>query len=261
MKALNRIVTALLAAAIFPVAYFTDIITVYAHANLYDSNIVEALSIKRIIELFTGDGLFADLVKGGASELPDGLLKFKGNFIAFVVFFAIALLVALATVIVAAATNSRKATASLGAAGLLSIIGMRIAFSAVSSASSGHADPRLTDRHVVHEPLRQDSARHDEHGARGNDGSVFGDTHLERRVYRNRPRRRTAEEESQAREEKIKNEGVGFPAPFFSAKQAIINLDFIGRCVVRKPQKFKGKRISPQSVEKVRHARPQGSPV
>ena len=39
MKALNRIVTALLAAAIFPVAYFTDIITVYAHANLYDSNI------------------------------------------------------------------------------------------------------------------------------------------------------------------------------------------------------------------------------
>lgn len=134
MKALNRIVTALLAAAIFPVAYFTDIITVYAHANLYDSNIVEALSIKRIVELFTGDGLFADLVKGGASELPDGLLKFKGNFIAFVVFFAIALLVALATVIVAAATNSRKATASLGAAGILCLIGMKIAFSDIAAA-------------------------------------------------------------------------------------------------------------------------------
>lgn len=134
MKALNRIVTALLAAAVFPVAYFTDIITVYMHANLYDSNIVENLSIKRIIELFTGDGLFADLVKGGASELPDGLLEYKGNFIAFVVFFALALLVALATVIVAAATNSRKATASLGAAGLLSLIGMRIAFSGVASA-------------------------------------------------------------------------------------------------------------------------------
>lgn len=134
MKALNRIVTALLAAAVFPVAYFTDIITVYMHANLYDSNIVENLSIKRIIELFTGDGLFADLVKGGASELPDGLLEYKGNFIAFVVFFALALLVALTTVIVAAATNSRKATASLGAAGLLSLIGMRIAFSGVASA-------------------------------------------------------------------------------------------------------------------------------
>lgn len=135
MKALNRIVTALLAAAIFPVAYFTDIITVYAHANLYDSNIVEALSIKRIVELFTGDGLFAGVFnKDNMSEIPEVLLKFKGNFIAFVVFFAIALLVALATVIVAAATNSRKATASLGAAGLLSIIGMRIAFSAVSSA-------------------------------------------------------------------------------------------------------------------------------
>ena len=134
MKALNRIVTALLAIAVFPVAYFTDLITVYMHATIYDSNIVENLSVKRIIELFTGDGLFADLVKGGASELPDGLLKFKGNFIAFVVFVVIALLVALATVIVAAATNSRKATASLGAAGLLSIIGMRIAFSAVSSA-------------------------------------------------------------------------------------------------------------------------------
>ncbi len=135
MKALNRIVTALLAAAIFPVAYFTDIITVYAHANLYDSNIVEALSIKRIVELFTGDGLFAGVFnKDNMSEIPEGLLKFKGNFIAFAVCFALALLVALATIIVAAATNSRKATASLGAAGLLSIIGMRIAFSAVSSA-------------------------------------------------------------------------------------------------------------------------------
>lgn len=135
MKALNRIVTALLAAAIFPVAYFTDIITVYAHANLYDSNIVEALSIKRIVELFTGDGLFAGVFnKDNMSEIPEGLLKFKGNFIAFVVFFAIALLIALAIIIVAAATNSRKTTAALGAAGLLSIIGMRIAFSAVSSA-------------------------------------------------------------------------------------------------------------------------------
>lgn len=135
MKALNRIVTALLAAAIFPVAYFTDLITVYAHANLYDSNIVEALSIKRIVELFTGDGLFAGVFnKDNMSEIPEGLLKFKGNFIAFAVCFALALLIALAIIIVAAATNSRKTTAALGAAGLLSIIGMRIAFSAVSSA-------------------------------------------------------------------------------------------------------------------------------
>lgn len=135
MKALNRIVTALLAAAIFPVAYFTDLITVYAHANLYDSNIVEALSIKRIVELFTGDGLFAGVFnKDNMSEIPEGLLKFKGNFIAFVVFFAIALLVALATVIVAAATNSRKTTAALGAAGILCLIGMKIAFSDIAAA-------------------------------------------------------------------------------------------------------------------------------
>ena len=40
MKALNRIVTALLAIAVFPVAYFTDLITVYMHATIYDSNIV-----------------------------------------------------------------------------------------------------------------------------------------------------------------------------------------------------------------------------
>lgn len=134
MKALNRIVTALLAIAVFPVAYFTDLTTVYMHATIYDSNIVENLSVKRIIELFTGDGLFADLVKGGASELPDGLLKFKGNFIAFVVFFAIALLVALAIIIVAAATNSRKTTAALGAAGILCLIGMKIAFSDIAAA-------------------------------------------------------------------------------------------------------------------------------
>ena len=129
MKALNRIVTALLAAAIFPVAYFTDIITVYAHANLYDSNIVEALSIKRIVELFTGDGLFAGVFnKDNMSEIPEGLLKFKGNFIAFAVCFALALLIALAIIIVAAATNSRKTTAALGA------VGMKIAFSDIAAA-------------------------------------------------------------------------------------------------------------------------------
>ncbi len=135
MKALNRIVTALLAIAVFPVAYFTDLITVYMHTTIYDSNIVENLSVKRIIELFTGDGLFAGVFnKDNMSEIPEVLLKFKGNFIAFAVCFALALLIALAIIIVAAATNSRKTTAALGAAGLLSIIGMRIAFSAVSSA-------------------------------------------------------------------------------------------------------------------------------
>ena len=138
MKALNRIVTALLAAAIFPVAYFTDIITVYAHANLYDSNIVEALSIKRIVELFTGDGLFAGVFnKDNMSEIPEVLLKFKGNFIAFAVCFALALLIALAIIIVAAATNSRKTTAALGAAGILCLIGMKIAFSDIAAVDAG----------------------------------------------------------------------------------------------------------------------------
>lgn len=135
MKALNRIVTALLAAAIFPVAYFTDLITVYMHATIYDSNIVENLSVKRIIELFTGDGLFAGVFnKDNMSEIPEVLLKFKGNFIAFAVCFALALLIALAIIIVAAATNSRKTTAALGAAGILCLIGMKIAFSDIAAA-------------------------------------------------------------------------------------------------------------------------------
>lgn len=135
MKALNRIVTALLAAAIFPVAYFTDLITVYMHATIYDSNIVENLSVKRIIELFTGDGLFAGVFnKDNMSEIPEVLLKFKGNFIAFAVCFALALLIAFAIIIVAAATNSRKTTAALGAAGILCLIGMKIAFSDIAAA-------------------------------------------------------------------------------------------------------------------------------
>lgn len=135
MKALNRIVTALLAIAVFPVAYFTDLITVYMHATIYDSNIVENLSVKRIIELFMGDGLFAGVFnKDNMSEIPEVLLKFKGNFIAFAVCFALALLIALAIIIVAAATNSRKTTAALGAAGILCLIGMKIAFSDIAAA-------------------------------------------------------------------------------------------------------------------------------
>jgi hypothetical protein len=135
MKALNRIVTALLAIAVFPVAYFTDLITVYMHATIYDSNIVENLSVKRIVELFTGDGLFAGVFnKDNMSGIPEVLLKFKGNFIVFAVCFALALLIALAIIIVAAATNSRKTTAALGAAGILCLIGMKIAFSDIAAA-------------------------------------------------------------------------------------------------------------------------------
>lgn len=133
MKALNRIVTALLAAAVFPVAYFTDLLTVYMHANIYDSNIVENLSIQRIISLFTGDGLFADTV-GSGTEFPEALERYKANLVMIVVFFALALLVALATVIVAAVTNSQKATAILGTAGVVCMIGMMIAFSGISTA-------------------------------------------------------------------------------------------------------------------------------
>ena len=135
MKALNRIVTALLAIAVFPVAYFTDLITVYMHATIYDSNIVENLSVKRIVELFTGDGLFAGVFnKDNMSGIPEVLLKFKGNFIVFAVCFALALLIALAIIIVAAATNLRKTTAALGAAGILCLIGMKIAFSDIAAA-------------------------------------------------------------------------------------------------------------------------------
>ena len=135
MKALNRIVTALLAIAVFPVAYFTDLITVYMHATIYDSNIVENLSVKRIVELFTGDGLFAGVFnKDNMSGIPEVLLKYKGNFIVFAVCFALALLIALAIIIVAAATNSRKTTAALGAAGILCLIGMKIAFSDIAAA-------------------------------------------------------------------------------------------------------------------------------
>lgn len=135
MKALNRIVTALLAIAVFPVAYFTDLITVYMHATIYDSNIVENLSVKRIVELFTGDGLFAGVFnKDNMSGIPEVLLKFKGNFIVFAVCFALALLIALAIIIVAVATNSRKTTAALGAAGILCLIGMKIAFSDIAAA-------------------------------------------------------------------------------------------------------------------------------
>lgn len=133
MKALNRIVTVLLAAAVFPVAYFTDLVTIYMHAKIYDSNIVENMSIQRIISLFTGDGLFADTVGEGA-EFPAALERYKANLIMIVVFFALALLIALATVIVAAATNSQKTTAILGVAGVVCMIGMMIAFSGISTA-------------------------------------------------------------------------------------------------------------------------------
>lgn len=137
MKALNRIVTALLAVAVFSVAFFADLLTVRATASLSSYAIQEDISIKRAIELFTGDGMFADV----SGSLPEVLVPFKPNMIAFAVFFVLTLAAALAIIAVAAFSNGTKTVSVLSAVGIACLIAARAAFAGIAAAVS---DGRIT---------------------------------------------------------------------------------------------------------------------
>lgn len=137
MKALYRIVNALLAAAVFPVAVFLDLIFFRASTSLADAGLMEGISIKFIIDVITGketffhDMLFKDT--GAGFSWPQALDPVKGQLIATVVFFALALVAALFIVIWSICSNKRIPVLIASAAGLISTIIMIICFNSFAA--------------------------------------------------------------------------------------------------------------------------------
>lgn len=138
MKALYRIVNALLAAAIFPAAIFLDLIFFRASTSIADAGLQEGISIKFIIDVITGkETFFHDMLidKAGLSSLswPQELDPVKGQIIATLVFFALALVAALFIVIWSICSNKRLPVIIASAAGLISTIVMIICFNSFAA--------------------------------------------------------------------------------------------------------------------------------
>ncbi len=130
MKALYRIVNGILAALIFPAALFLDLIFFQVSATVVDYGLEEAITLKRVIDIMTGNDRLSSFVLGdtGSFEWPEIFDPINGRLIAFVVFFGLVLVTALFIIIWSCCSNKRIPVVSAGALGLVFSIAMVICF-------------------------------------------------------------------------------------------------------------------------------------
>lgn len=137
MKYLYRIVNALLAAAMFPVVIFTDLIAFRVGTSLVEEvGLQESISIKFIIDVITGkEAFFHQMIfenSTGSFTWPTGLDPIKGRLIAFVVCFAIALIVCIFIFFWSIFSSKRIPVVVATAIGLISTVVMIVCFNSAA---------------------------------------------------------------------------------------------------------------------------------
>lgn len=158
MKVLYRIVNALLAAAIFPVIIFADLINFYLSLDVAkdaDSSMIakaletlglgeafsmvgvqETISVKFIIDVITGkEEFWHDMIIGnssGASFWTPALDPIKSRLIAVAVALVVAILIALFVIVWSIISNKRLPMLISGVAGLVSCIVMTACFNSLA---------------------------------------------------------------------------------------------------------------------------------
>lgn len=136
MKALYRIVNGLLAAAIFPVAIFVDLILFRLSTSVFDGGLEEAISIKFIIDVITGKETFWHemIIKNSSGfSWPVALDPIKGRLIAFAVCFVLVLLISLFIIIWSCCSNRRIPVLAASICGLIATIVMIACFNSAAS--------------------------------------------------------------------------------------------------------------------------------
>ncbi len=129
MKIVYRIGAAVLALCVFPAALFLPILQYAVSAVI--TNIGDSVTLHYLYTRFTDEssplhGLFDG--SGGDFFEKEAVKRLVPAGVSFLVFFALALLLAVAVFVVAAVSYKRLAVIILSAAGILSIIGSYVAF-------------------------------------------------------------------------------------------------------------------------------------
>ncbi|MBR3819478.1 MAG: hypothetical protein IKJ41_10095 [Clostridia bacterium] len=139
MKYLYRIVNALLAAAIFPVALLLEFVILRLSTSIVDAGVEETFTLKQIIGFFTGsDRLFGfsyDQIKspGSSFTFPEALDPVKGQLIAVAVTFAIAIIAAVFIIFWSIFSNRRIPVIISSVIGIVSVIAMNICFNSAAA--------------------------------------------------------------------------------------------------------------------------------
>lgn len=136
MKALYRIVNGLLAAAIFPVAIFVDLVLFRLSTTIFEAGLEEAISVKFIIDVITGKEQFWHemIIKNSSGfSWPVALDPIKGRLIAVAVCFVLVLLISLFIIIWSCCSNKRIPVLAASVGGLISTIVMIACFNSAAS--------------------------------------------------------------------------------------------------------------------------------
>lgn len=137
MKALYRIVNALVAASVFPVAIFVDLFLFKLSTSFADAGLEESFSIKFIIDVITGkEAMWHDLIlKDGMESLswPSALDPVKGRLITCAVCFALVIVASLFIIVWSCCSNKRIPVVIASAGGLISTIVMTACFNSVAA--------------------------------------------------------------------------------------------------------------------------------
>ncbi len=137
MKYLYRIVNALLAATIFPVALLLEFVLVRVSTTLVDAGVEETFTLKQIIGFFTGSdrilGFTYDEIKSSTPfTFPEALEPVKAQLIATVVAFAVAIIAAVFIIIWSACSNKRLPVVISSLLGIASVITMTSCFNSAA---------------------------------------------------------------------------------------------------------------------------------
>ncbi len=136
MKALYRIVNGLLAAAVFPVIIFVDLILFRLSTTVFEAGLEETISIKFIIDVITGkENFWHEMIIKNSSGFswPVALDPIKSRLIAFAVCFVLVILISLFIIIWSCCSNKRIPVLAASIGGLITTIVMIACFNSAAS--------------------------------------------------------------------------------------------------------------------------------
>lgn len=147
MKYVMKVINALIAAAIFPAAYFLELIFIQVGTNesaqwliqLFSTDspgigLEESLSIHEIVQIVRGDHVYSYMYEGmsGKFSWPEALAPLNGRLITFAVCFVLCLLIALFVIVFSICSSKKLPVVIAAAAGLISAIVMISCFNSAA---------------------------------------------------------------------------------------------------------------------------------
>ncbi|MBQ9553131.1 MAG: hypothetical protein IJU96_10270 [Clostridia bacterium] len=132
MKAVYRVVSALLAALIFPAMYFLNLIHYIIELKITEGYLNDNIVLQEIINIVT-DFFKKTSHKPMGAHLTEVLMPLKASAIVTAVFIVLTVLMALAVIFCSAFTNARKVNLCFAVGGIISTIGAMAAFNHMTS--------------------------------------------------------------------------------------------------------------------------------